>query len=101
VEPESGTAQLTAMALDVQNELGILSEVVCPKHTTVGGDGPESSSVSSSTAVMFVESSSAVGFVEFSAVRCAVVSLCDSLGAAQTMRGTSGAQRAATRKSTV
>ena len=84
VEPDSGAAQLTAMALDVQNELGILSEVVCPKHTTEEGGGPESSFVSSSTAVVFEELSSAVEFVELSAVRCAVISLCDSLRAAQT-----------------
>ena len=86
-------AQLTWTALEAHNQLGILFELLCPKHCRGGAGGGVSyismstSSTSSSTAVVFVKFP-----VELSAVRRAFVSLCEP----RSMRGTSGS---VTRKS--
>jgi len=55
-KPESGTAQLTSMALDVQNELGILSKVVCPKHTSGGAEAAGAGVVAGAAVAGVVES---------------------------------------------
>jgi hypothetical protein len=71
-------AQLTKTALEAHNQLGILFELLCPKHCSGGAGGGVSyismstSSTSSSTAVVFVRFP-----VELSAVRRAFVSLCE------------------------